>query len=146
MAKNQKNPKIQPGFVPPAGKRPRANPISSQGLTPTWVFRIIDFDSPWCPKQLDQPTLLMIINKLGDFETMTWGDIEGPNNHSVEKYKLIKDAQQRLESINQDDVDELFSFRLNGRNRVWGIRDGQVFKLLWWDPEHQVCPSPKKHT
>jgi len=40
----------------------------------------------------------------------------------------------------------LFSFAIDGRRRVWGIRREHVLCLLWWDPNHQVCPSQKKAT
>ena len=36
--------------------------------------------------------------------------------------------------------------RISGPGRVWGIREEHVLDLLWWDPRHEVCPSPKKHT
>jgi hypothetical protein len=90
--------------------------------------------------------LLNVIGRLKHFETMTWSEIEGPKNHSVSCESIVRDAQRRLQEINQDDVDELFSLRLSGKERVWSIRDGSVLKLLWWDPEHKVCPSEKKHT
>jgi hypothetical protein len=60
--------------------------------------------------------------------------------------KLIKEAQDRLTEISLDDLDELTSLHLTGKGRVWGIIDQGVMNLLWWDPEHQVCPSHKKHT
>ena len=48
--------------------------------------------------------------------------------------------------IRQDDVDELMSFRLDSRGRVWCIQTGNIMRVLWWDPNHEVCPSFKKHT
>jgi len=59
---------------------------------------------------------------------------------------IIKDAQKRLEELKLDDVDQLYSLRLNGRERLWGIRSNDKFSILWWDPEHQICPAPLKHT
>ena len=35
----------------------------------------------------------------------------------------------------------LFSVRLTGRIRLWGLRDVSILRVLWWDPEHTVCPS-----
>jgi len=43
-----------------------------------------------------------------------------------------------------DAVEDLFSLRLTGKKRLWGIRDRHVFKVFWWDPEHGVCPSELK--
>lgn len=87
-----------------------------------------------------------ILPKLQAFETMTWGQILGRNNHQVPVYRLSKDAQKRLQTCKLDDVDTLVSLRLAGLTRVWGIRRQRTLRVLWWDPEHKVCPSKKKHT
>ena len=31
-------------------------------------------------------------------------------------------------------------------SNVVGIRKNEDFHVLWYDPEHEVCPSKKKHT
>ncbi len=67
-------------------------------------------------------------------------------NHNVAVDKLIKEAQDRLVEINLDDLDELASLHLTGKGRVWGIIDRGVMDLLWWDAEHRVYVSHKKHT
>lgn len=77
---------------------------------------------------------------------MRWPDIEGEDHHFIETGRLSKTAQERLAAINQDDAPGVFSFHFSGKRRIIGIRDGSAIKLLWWDPEHQVCPSHKKHT
>lgn len=78
---------------------------------------------------------------------MTWAQIEQnkKNNHSVSVEDFVSAAQARIEEL-QLDVDELFRFRFTGTQRLWGIRDRERFKILWWDPDHKVCPSKKKHT
>ena len=80
---------------------------------------------------------------------MTWNQISidgKKQNHSVAIAQLSKETQKRLVEINIIDIDELFSLRLSGRERIWGILDKGVLNLLWWDPNHRVCPSIKKHT
>jgi hypothetical protein len=59
---------------------------------------------------------------------------------------VIPDARKRLEQLRLDDTDELFSLRLNGQERLWGIRSNDIFSLLWWDPKHEICPAPLKYT
>ena len=68
------------------------------------------------------------------------------NNHSVEIDKLSSTAQTRLTEIQLDDIDELVSLRLSAKERIWGILEQGVLIILWWDPNHQVCPSNLKHT
>lgn len=75
---------------------------------------------------------------------MTWAEISqvagdrrrGNNHHHIGVEDLTREAQKRLSEINQDDVDGIFSFRLAGRKRIYGIREGRVLKLLWYDPFH----------
>ena len=88
-----------------------------------------------------------VLERLRSFESMTWREIDGPTgSHGVGLTSLCAAAQKRLVTIKQDDAEELFSLRVEGAARVWGIRDGHVLRILWWDPRHEVCPSPKKHT
>ncbi len=81
-------------------------------------------------------------------ELRTWSDIERSQDrdHPIECHRLEKFAQDRLTRLQLDDNDELWSIRFNGRCRLWGIREGGLLQILWLDPQHEVCPSHKKHT
>jgi hypothetical protein len=80
---------------------------------------------------------------------MTWQEIlsatggrsHGNNSHNISVSELIKEARDRLAEINLDDVDELFSLRLEGKIRIWGMLDNDVLKILWYDPKHEICPQ-----
>ena len=87
-----------------------------------------------------------IIPKLQEFESMHWMEVENNRNHFISTDNISKEAKDRLASINREDEDTLFSLHLNGKERIWGIRENNVLKLLWWDPEHKVCPCTLKHT
>ena len=90
-----------------------------------------------------------IRENLASFETMTWWEIlldTKKQNHNVSVDKLIKEAQDRLFEIFSEQLDELTCLRLTGKGRVWGKIDEGVMDLLWWDAEHRVCPSHRKHT
>jgi hypothetical protein len=60
--------------------------------------------------------------------------------------KLVPEARRRLIQLKLEDIDELLSLRLSGKQRVWGILSEGVAALLWWDPDHRICPSRLKHT
>ncbi|WP_131783196.1 hypothetical protein [Legionella gresilensis] len=112
-----------------------------------WSFSLIDCEGPWGFKLICRDALLSLITEgFKGKEGLNWAILKTNGCHNVFKSQLVKNAQKRLEEIKLDDLDELFSMRFTGRARVWGIRDGNIFKILWWDPEHQVCPSSKKHT
>lgn len=144
-AKKNKRPKAP--LAPVEEKKPRANAQNVRTMSPLWAFRIADLRGPWCWSRLDGDTQLEVLRRLGSLETMTWADIvQGTGSHPISLGDLIKPAQERLIEIGQDDVDELFSLRVSGKCRIWGIRDNEVLRVLWCDPEHEVCPSLKKHT
>lgn len=116
---------------------------------PAWRLKSIDFDGPWCPKSMSPDDLLRVLTRIGNLETMTWQEIlvgARKENHAIKISDLSKEAQARLATLKLDDVDDVISLRVTGRERIFGIRFGSVVRLLWWDPEHQVCPSTKKHT
>jgi hypothetical protein len=89
-------------------------------------------------------TIRSVREKLGHFESMTWNEIlvKGKKrNHSVSTSRLCAQAQKRLRDSGQADLDELVSLRLSGPERIWGILRQGVLAVLWWDPNHKVCPT-----
>lgn len=126
---------------------PRGGAPDYEGQFPLWAFRVVDLGGPWCWSALGSDSLRDVLQRMKEMETMTWHAItEQTGSHSIEVTRLSKDARDRLVDIQQDDVDQVYSLRVTGRRRIFGIRDGGVLRILWWDPEHQVCPAPKKHT
>lgn len=126
-----------------------AVPPSSNAEAPAWRIGRLEFVDPYGWHVVDVAKLNEIRIKLSQYEAKTWNDIlvrEKHWNHTVRAIDLGKDARSRLAAIHLDDVEELVSLRLTGPERVWGYRIGFVLHILWWDPKHQVCPSPKKHT
>lgn len=114
--------------------------------TPIWRFGLLDLTGPW-GWNIDSETILQLRQKLCEFETMTWAEIEGRQHHHLSAGSLTKKAIKRLEEIQQDDAsDLLFSLRCSGIQRLIGIKTGREFRVLWWDPFHQVCESKLKNT
>ena len=119
--------------------------------TPKWAFSRSDKEM-W---KIHDDFMGYLLEKLIDFEKMTWGEIlrhtrngKSSNNtssHNISRDNLIKDAQNRLEELNIYE-DELFSLSLDNRKRLWGILDSGVLRIIWYDPKHEICPSNKKHT
>jgi hypothetical protein len=90
---------------------------------------------------------LSVMSRLRDLESMPWKDIlGGTGSHQVETRSIGKAARDRLVEIRQDDAEHLVSLRVDGPGRVWGILDRHVFRVLWWDPGHEVYPVPKRNT
>ncbi len=78
---------------------------------------------------------------------MTWAEIMRTKTTSfVPVDQFYPEAKRRLKEIKMYDTDELLHMGLSGKERIWGVKIGRVFQILWWDPNHTVCPSYKKHT
>lgn len=135
-------------LIPHIGKSPRhqKQPQSSDSETIVWHVNTIDKEGEWGWKKLEVGTFWdVIFEAIKHFETMTWSVIKGSQNHTINVADICKEAQKRLRDIQLDDIDELFSLRISGAKRIFGIRDGRVFKVLWWDPNHTVCPTKRNY-
>jgi hypothetical protein len=108
----------------------------------------MDVGGDWCLEQASHEYLQKALQRLAVLETMTWTAIlaDGKHYHYVEVSRLPSKAKRRLQDIERDDLDQIVSLRVEGQPRVWGVRDRGVLHILWWDPEHTVYPSQKKHT
>jgi hypothetical protein len=108
---------------------------------------ILDPESRWSFGRIGENDLLALLDRVKSFETMTWTEIERSSNHYIDPELMDKDARDMLAEMRLDDMkDHLFSLRIGAKERLWGIRSEGVFEVLWWDPNHEVCPSKKKHT
>ena len=80
-----------------------------------------------------------VMAKLAEFETMSIGDLHSAgSSHDVAVRLLTREAKRRLEEIERDDLDELYSFRIQARERVWCVKHENIMLVLWWDPNHEV--------
>lgn len=115
--------------------------------SPTWRTSDVDWAGSWGWSDVPAQTILAeIVTKLHEYETMLWADFRGQRNHDVEVNSLCPAARRRLEDLGKDDLDTLFSIRIDAKRRVWAERQLTCLHVLWWDPAHEVCPSHKKHT
>lgn len=112
---------------------------------PMWKFQRADKEhAKWSVRNC-RDFCTEILEKLVDFEGQTWCEIKGRNNHFINVSSMTKGAQNRLKELRIIE-DELFSLRLNGKCRLFGILDDGVFYIVWYDFAHEICPSQLKHT
>lgn len=113
-----------------------------------WRISRLEMTDPFGWHSVDEETLREIHQKLSHFERLTVNQvfvISKHTNHSVRSDKLCSEAQKRLTAMRLDG-EELHCLHLSGTKRIWGILVQNVLTLLWWDPNHRVCPSAKKNT
>jgi hypothetical protein len=88
-----------------------------------------------------------ILPQLKDYERMTWETIERTQhgksgkskNHYVSVENLAPNAQKRLNALGLVE-DELYSLRLGGTIRLYGLREENIMYILWIDYNHEVYP------
>lgn len=95
-----------------------------------------------------------IYPKLKDLESNTWDEIRQQthkskgkmksNNHLVQVGSLCEKARTRLVDLKLDDNDELYSLRLEGTVRIYGIRKENYLDIIWVDLNHEVYPIGHK--
>lgn len=130
---------------PPGNKIPSGKEKAGIRTLPfRWTTRDCDYGGPFgWHNASHQDILFEVIPKLQHFESQSWDEVETKSNnrhHSIEVDQLCSEARQRLPHTQCKDIDELFSLRLEGAFRVWGARRGNVFEVLWYDPQHKVYP------
>lgn len=134
---------------PVSSKRPRIDP-ALQNLhlsNPVWQIGVMDLDGRWGWRSVEPDAFFEdILPKIQNFESMKWPDILNRKNHEIKVEDITVEAQKRLAELKLDDFENLVSLRLTGPKRIWGIKIGNIFKILWWDPAHEVYPSKLKHT
>jgi len=138
-------------------KHPKRNEINSRNKTPKiidisdnsanfkWSVAFADFEGPWGWERITVKLLFNeVIPKLQNFATMKWSCLDSGKCHFISCNQLSQKAKVRLKELDKEDVQELFSLRLDSKKRIFGQRQGQYFHILWWAPKHEVCPSKKK--
>ena len=140
-----KKPKI--GVNPSQTKTPKlTTTFEREDDTIIFSFQWFDSINKWCKNDLPKEhDVWEIIEKLKGFEQKKWKHLAAnqDRDHSVPFHKLIPAAQAAAIKKQIDDQDEIWSIRLTGMQRVWGVKHGRHFMVIWWDPHHQVCPSLK---
>ena len=146
----------------PAERAPRLLPHAAErepvSRPPSFSFHYADTGgSPPCcvAPNVDADEVLRFMCTIS---TTTWAELRAMQtggkgkrhrkHHEIPIESLASDAQDDLVKRKLDEVvgDDVFRFRLDGTSRLWGFVVDGIFHVLWWDPEHQICPSEKSHT
>ena len=148
MAKDR-TPKI--AASPSGTKQPKTKESTSfNDHHPSWRFDRIDWEHPFVDFEVTPGHLKYLFDSLCQLEKRDWNEIlvvAKKQNHNVELEQLSKKAQDRLRVLFKLlDFDQLLSLRLTAKERLWGVLDRGVVTLLWWDQNHEVCPSALKRT
>lgn len=128
---------------------------STDGKKVIWLFDMIDRSGKFA-FDLNRDDFLHreVMEKMIHYSNMSWAEVKGQTHdegkskhHLISFDKLSNDAFDRFKARHLDGYeDSIFSFALQNRLRVVGIRENEHFHVLWYDPDHEICPSKKRHT
>lgn len=149
MAKQKKTVK---SYQEPASKPTyiKETPCSYMRKSPSWAFHLCDEFHPRWSLNCYPSLYNDVLKKLQSYEGMTWGEIQsssggkthGTNSHFEKMSELCKEARKRAEELHIYE-DYIFSLRLDGKKRLFGLIEDGVFLVIWYDPNHEIYPSEK---
>lgn len=120
----------------------------------TLVFRFdctdLDNDCPWSLANVSPDDQKDLLEHLRQYESRTVGELRGGRLSDFKSYPDFADCPNKM-AVNRlathyDATDSIARFRLSGTKRLYGFLVDNEFHLLWWDPNHKVWPSRKRHT
>lgn len=135
------------GKQPPTEKKPVFSPVYEREDEKV-IFSFLWFDrgGRWeTGQQKNMHDVWEIAEKLKSFEQKKWSFIaaNSDRDHQIPFSELESFAQKAALQRGLEEFDGIWSFHLTGRQRLWGVRAGDFFMTIWWDPEHQICPALK---
>ena len=103
-------------------------------------------DGPYSWRMIDPVDLVRAFEFLSQTARRKWGEIitqPGGHHHLIETADLVRPACDDLLEAIPGGTDEVMSLRLTGQKRIFGYMEVGVMHILWWDPEHEICPSER---
>lgn len=98
---------------------------------------------------MEPAVLCEVLRKLADCESMTVSELR-KTWRLFKEYELpgglCKEALDRLTAMRRDDMTKIQRLEFTGLQRLYGFLEGNIFHVVWWDPKHEVYPSPLKNT
>jgi hypothetical protein len=115
-----------------------------------WRFTHVDNTKPWGFSSVIAETLCDILGHLRKFESMTLNEVFHNGGYPGKDYDVEalpnSEALACLEEAGLADQTKIWALRLGGKPRLYGFLLGNVFHVVFWDPEHEIWPAPLKHT
>lgn len=118
-----------------------------------WRFDKVDRNGPF-RFDLDREEIQRQYKKLLDiimiYSYRTWNEImqathdEKGKHHFLNGSSLSKEAKERIRALRlEEDTDRIFSLAIYNKVRLIGLREKEVFHAIWYDAEHEFCPSER---
>lgn len=153
--KNAKRPAVEAGLrapgrkaIPPAARAALLQPRTSGTIVIRWTS--FDYEGPFCLGKSDAATIVDVLMKLRNFESLTIRELFRPGSEHGKTYAVAEVpnplVMERLTALGMADETEISRLRLTGTQRLYGFVKESEFYPVFWDPKHEIWPSTKKHT
>lgn len=121
-----------------------------------WVFDMLDNSEEFAfnvQRISENGHLELVFSKMIEYTNLTWAEIKKQTHDRSNKSKhhlldyagLSKEAAARINKLELEEyTDSIFSFALQNKVRIIGVRINEVFHVIWYDPDHRFYPSKKK--
>lgn len=127
----------------------KQHPSNFDGFTSPigWNFSMMDTDKS-CPWQCTFKKLSKFRKKLLSFEGKSFQEIEQENDssHSWPDTDALSKGFRELLKRRRIDDEALWQLELGGKERLFGVRVLNVFKVIWLDLNHTIYKVKKKNT
>jgi len=152
MGKANKNPRSRrfPGdqkkplnpYIPGSGSRLRDDHVS-------WRFEFLGTEPIYGIGGLCGDDSAALIKRLCALENTRINELFHSSDDTIKDYNVDKipnaKASKRLADQYPDQT-KIYRLRCGGKKRLYGFLAENVFHALWWDPDHEIWPTKKKHT
>lgn len=135
-----------------------ASAVDANSQLPNWDLEFLFSEEDYCLPKTNVKQLADMFSKMHSISGMTVGQLLDNNCSAHSKRlaqydinvvdRLCPCVQRRLQENETYktlfESDGIWRFRLNGTQRVYAFRtDGSTFKVVWWDPEHEIYRTEK---
>jgi hypothetical protein len=127
------------------------NPQVAKDEKLKFSFEFYDKTGKYCLSEFEKGQVQLVMERLQQMNEKTLPDLirDKKTLHFHEVY-WDETIEKKGFPCKWANLYDPFQFSLNGVNnqkaRVYGAFAGGVFYIVWFDLEHKIWPSPKKHT
>ncbi|WP_242497881.1 hypothetical protein [Microbacterium protaetiae] len=115
-----------------------------------FLFDLVDHDGDWSLLDISKEDHSRLLDVMAQVEQMTAGELFKPGQRLCKTYSDMaacpnSKATDRL--VNRyEGLDHMVRLEIDGVKRLYGVRAGHEFHIIWWDPKHEVWPSKLHNT
>lgn len=148
MKNRNRNKQVKVKEIPQGRKEAKSAPEESvMDRKAAWRLNRIQMSDQYGWHELSLEKVRYIQSKLSEFERKTWTEIfvkEKHRNHPISVADLKCPEARKWMKDNMPDYDQLWTLRLSGAERIWGVFGEGVYLAVFWDPNHLIWETPKK--